>query len=68
MVEFINNNAKNISFSHTVLELNCGYYTWMSYKNDVNSCSKFRSTDKLSAKLKKLIIIYRKNLYYAQKL
>ena len=36
----------------------------MSYKENVDFYSKFKLIDKLSAELKKLIIIYRKNLYY----
>ena len=36
MAEFIYNNAKNASISHTSFELNYGYYPWMLYEDDVN--------------------------------
>lgn len=38
----------------------------MFYKEDVNPCSKFKSADNPFAKLKKIIIICQKNLYYTQ--
>ena len=68
MAEFAYNNAKNASFGHTLFELNCGYHARMSYKDDVNPCSKCKSADDLSAKLKELMIVCRENLYHAQKL
>ena len=40
----------------------------MSYKKKVNSCSKSKSADKLSAELRKLKIVCRKNLHHAQEL
>lgn len=40
----------------------------MLYKNNVNFCLKFKLINKLAAKLKKLIIFYRKNFYNTQKL
>ena len=36
MAEFAYNNAKNASTGHTPFELNCGYYSWMLYKEDVD--------------------------------
>ena len=68
MAEFAYNNAKNANTGHTPFELNCGYNFWMSYKDDVNLCFKFKSVDKLSADLRELIIVCRKNLYHAQEL
>ena len=68
MAEFAYNNAKNASTGYTFFELNCNYYFQMSYKNDVNSCSKSKLADKLLAKLRELMIIYWKNLHHAQKL
>ena len=64
IVEFGYNNAKNASTGHTPFELNCCYYLWMSYKEDVDSCSQSKSADKLSAELKELIIVCQENLYY----
>ena len=40
----------------------------MLYKDNVNFCSKFKLADKLSAKLKELIIVCKKIFYYNQKL
>ena len=68
MAEFAYNNTKNISTGHTPFELNCGYLFWMLYEEKVDSCSKSKSTDELSAELRKLIIVCQENLYYAQDL
>ena len=38
----------------------------MLYKEEVNAYFKPKSIDKLSTELKKLIIVYQKNLYHAQ--
>ena len=40
----------------------------MLYKDNVNFCSKFKLVNKLSTKLRKLMIICKKNLHHAQKL
>ena len=40
----------------------------MLYKEKVDPHSKFKSVDKLSAELKKLMIVCWENLYHAQKL
>ena len=68
MAEFAYNNAKNVSTGHTPFELNCGYHSWMSYKEEVDLRSKSKSADKLLAELRELMIVCRENLYYAQKL
>ena len=65
IAEFPYNNAKNASTGHTPFELNYDYYLSMTYKDDVKLCFKSKSVDKLSAKLKKLIIVCFKNLYHA---
>ena len=57
MAEFAYNNAKNASTSYMLFELNCGYHFWISYKEEVNSCSKSKLADKLSADLKEMMII-----------
>ena len=36
MAEFAYNNAKNASTGYTPFKLNCGYYPWVSYKEDLN--------------------------------
>ena len=58
MAEYIYNNAKNVSFSYTLFKLNCGYYAWISYKDNIDFWFKFKSADKLSTKPGKLKIIY----------
>ena len=68
MMEFAYNNTKNASTSYKPFELNCGYYSRMSYKDDVDPRFKSKSADKLSVKLRELMIICQKNLYYAQEL
>ena len=68
MAEFVYNNAKNASSGHTPFKLNCGYHPRMSYKDDVDSYSKSKSTDNLSVELRELMIVCRENFHYAQKL
>ena len=55
-------------FGHTSFELNYGYYAQISYRDDVDFCSKSKSADDLSAKLRELVIVCRNNLYHAYKL
>ena len=66
MAEFAYNNAKNASTGHTPFELNCSYHPRMSYKEDVDLRSKSKSADKLSAKLRELMIVCCENLHHAQ--
>ena len=68
MAKFAYNNTKNASIGHTPFELNCGYHLRMSYEEEVDSHSKSKSADELSVELKKLMIVCRENLHYAQKL
>lgn len=68
MAKLVDNNAKNMSTSHTLFKLNCGYYLCISYKKDIDLRSKSKSVKELSTKLGKLIIICQENLYYAQKI
>ena len=62
MAEFAYNNTKNASTGHIPFELNCGYYPWMLYEEDIDSCSQSKSADELLAELRELIIICRENL------
>ena len=55
MAKFVYNNIKNISTGHTLFKLNCGYHLLMSYKEDLNLCSKSKITEDLSFKLQNLI-------------
>ena len=66
MAEFAYNNVKNAGTGHTPFELNCRYHPRMSYKDDVNLRSKSKSADELSAELRELMIVCRKNLHHAQ--
>ena len=49
-------------------ELNCVYYSWIFYEKNINFYFKFKLIDKLSAKLRRLMTVYRENLYYLQEL
>ena len=49
-----------------LFELNCGYHPRMSYKKDIDSHSKSKLADELSAKLRELMIVCQENLYYTQ--
>ena len=68
MAEFAYNNAKNTSTGYTPFELNCDFHPQVSYKKNVNPCSKLKVANKLAVKLRNLMFVYRKNLQYAQEL
>ncbi len=68
MVEFAQNNAKNLNIGHTPFESNCGYHPCVSYKENLDSRFKPKSIDKLSTELQKLITVYKENFHYMQKL
>ena len=68
MTKFAYNYSKNANTSHMPFMLNCGYYLCVLYKENINLRSKLKSVDKLSAKLKELMIICQKNLHHAQEL
>ena len=68
MAKFVYNNAKKASIGHMPFKLNCSYHPRMLYEEDVDLCSQSKSADELSAELRKLMIVCRKNLYHAQKL
>lgn len=64
IADFAYNNAKNTIIGYMPFELNCSYYFQMSYKKDVDSYSKFKFVNKLSAKLRKLKNICCKNFHH----
>ena len=64
MTKFAYNNAKNANTDHILFELNCGYYSWVSYKEDLDSCSKSKTAEKLSFKLRNLMAVCQQNLYH----
>ena len=66
MAEFTYNNTKNASTGYMFFELNYTYYPQMLYKEKVNSRSQSKLANKLLAELRELMVIYCKNLYYAQ--
>ena len=68
MAEFTYNNAKHANMRYIFFKLNCGYYPWVSYKNDIDPRSKPKVADKLTKKLRNLMAVYRKNLQHVQKL
>lgn len=68
MVKFMFNNIKNASTSYTFFELNYGYHPHMSYEEDINSWSKFKTVDKLLTELWELILVCCNNLFHAQEI
>ena len=68
IAEFAYNNAKNLSTNYTSFKLNCGYYLQVFFKENTNPCFKFKSTDKLLAKLQELMTVYHKNIHHIHKL
>ena len=64
MAEIIYNNMKNASTSYTPFEFNSSFYFKVTYKKDVILCSWSKLTNKLTIKLRELIIIYRKNFQH----
>ena len=58
MAEFAYNNIKNASTGHILFKLNCNYHLRMLYKEKVDSCSKSKLMDKLSAEQKELMIVF----------
>ena len=68
MAEFAYNNVKHASTGYTSFELNYGYHLCVSYKEDVDPCSRSKAADELTKELRNLMAIYRENLQYAQEL
>ena len=68
MVEFAYNNAKNANSGYTSFELNCGYYPYVFFEEDINPRSQSKTADKLSTKPWELKTVCQKNLHHAQKL
>ena len=68
MAEFAYNNIKNASTGHMSFELNCGFHPQVFFEDNINSCSRSCSANKLAKELKKLMDICQQKLLYAQKL
>ena len=65
MAEFAYNNAENAITSHTPFELKCGDHLQMLYEKEVDPRSKSKLAEELSGELRKLMIVYQKNLHHA---
>ena len=52
MAEFAYNNAKNASTGHTSFELNCSFYSRVSFENNIDPRSKSRSANELAKELR----------------
>ena len=68
IAKFAYNNTKNPSTNHTLFKLNFGYHLWVLYEEDIDSYSKSKSADKLTAELQELMTIYQENLHHAREL
>ncbi len=68
MAEFAYKNAKNASTNHIPFELNGGYHSRVSFKEDVNPRSRSCSANELAKELRKLIEVCYQNLLYAWEL
>lgn len=68
MAEFTYNNAKNANTGYTSFEFNNDYHPCISFEEDIDPCSLFKIVKDLTSKLKDLMVIYWKNLFYTQEL
>ncbi len=68
MTEFAYKNAKNASTGHTLFELNYGYHLRVSFEEEIDLCSRFRSANDLAEELRELREVCCQNLLYAQEL
>ena len=50
-------NAKNLSNDYLSFKLNCGYYPYVSFKENTDPRSESKSVDKLSAELQDMMIV-----------
>lgn len=55
MAKFLYNNAKNTSISHNLFKLNCGYYSQVLFKKEVNPYFRSCSAKKLAKELSELM-------------
>ena len=68
MAEFAYNNPKNASTGFTSFELNYGYHPRVSYKENLDPCSKSRTAEELSSEFRELLTVCQQNLHHAQEL
>lgn len=58
MMEFVNNNIKNISIDQISFKLNGSYYLYIFFEDEINLWSKSRSINELAKELRDLLSIY----------
>lgn len=58
MAEFVYNNTKNASTSHTLFELNYSYLSYISYIKNIDPQSKLKSAYNFLSKLRELMTVY----------
>ena len=68
MTKLAYNNVKYTNTGYTSFKLNYRYHLRVFYKENVDPCSSFKIADKLTKKLRNLIVACRKNLQYTQKI
>ena len=68
MAEFAYNNTKHASMGYMPFELNCGYHSRISYKENVDPYSRSKAVDELTEKLKNLMATCREIIQHAQEL
>ena len=68
MAEFAYINAKNTSTSYMSFQLHCRYHPRVSYKENLDPCSKSKSVEELFSELWKLMILCQQNFHHAQEL
>ena len=67
-MEFAYNNTKYANTGYTLFKLNYEYYLYIFYKEDVEPRSWSNTANKLTEELRNLMVLYRENLQYTQKL
>ena len=68
MAKFAYNNVKNAITSHIPFKLNYDFYPQVSFKDNLNLCSRSCYANELAKELRKQMDIYQQNLLHAQKL
>ncbi len=68
MADFAYNNAKNAITGHTSFQLNCGYHPRVFFKENVDPCSRSRSTNERVKELRELMKVCCQNLLHAWEL